>query len=182
MVKRRRSRVTIMRVWARENVLTLVLCVFILLSMLVNAYTFAVVYQTRRLLRAQLETAVTNLAAARKQTIHYEFPIQQSFPFSTTVQLNESLDVPIHTTVPIRQKISVPVDVPVVGTVDLPVDLNFDVPVSTTVTVAIKKQIPISTSVDLNTNVPINLDLGQAPLGDVLRSLEDRLRAILAQF
>src|SRR4051795_5763741 len=101
MIKRRRSRVTVMRVWMRENVLTIVLSIFILLSVLVNAYTFAVVYQTRRLLRAQLVTAVTNIEAARKQTIHYEFPIQQSFPISTTVQLDESLDVPINTTVPI---------------------------------------------------------------------------------
>ena len=89
--------------------------------------------------------------------------------------------VPINSTVPIRQTITVPVEVPVVGSVELPVNLNFDVPVSTTVTVAIKKQIPIATNVDLNTNIPLTLDLGQPPLGDVLRNLENTLRELLRQ-
>jgi hypothetical protein len=60
--------------------------------------------------------------------------------------------------------------------------LNFDVPVSTTVRVALKKSVPISTSVNLDTKFPLKFDLSQPPLGDVLRSLADALRDILAQF
>ncbi len=57
----------------------------------------------------------------------------------------------------------------------MPVNLNFDGPVSTTVSVTINKDIPISTSVDLNTEIPLDIDLGQPPLGDTPRRLEEAL-------
>ncbi len=172
--------VNVRRLWSRQNVITLVLSVFILLSTIMSALTLGAVWRVRDVVRAQLQTASTQISAARQQTVHYDFPIQQSFPVSTTVQLDETIDVPIDTTVPIRQNITVPVDVPVLGRIELPVEINMDVPVSTTVTVVINKEIPISTSVDLNTNIPLELDLGQPPLGDVLRELEESLRELLA--
>jgi hypothetical protein len=182
MVRDPRHVVTASRVWRRQNVVIIVLSIFVILSSLASAYTFAVVYQTRRLLRAQLETAVFQIGQVREQTVNYDFPIQQTFPISTTIQLNESIDVPINTTVPIQQRIVVPVEVPVVGQVDLPVNLDLTVPVSTTVRVAIDRQIPIATDVDLNTNIPLSIDLSQPPLGDVLRDLENALRDVLVQF
>ena len=181
MPERRRGPLTVARVWARQNVLITVLIIFILLSTLLNALTFGAIYRLRDVVRAHLNVAATQIGQARQQTIHYDFPIQQSFPVSTTVQLDEQIDVPINTTVPIRQNITVPVEVPVVGRVEMPVELNFDVPVSTTVTVAINKQIPIATDVNLDTNIPLELNLGQPPLGDVLRDLEERLRELLRQ-
>ena len=173
--------VTPARTWARANVLTIVLIVFIVLSTILNAFMLGSIVRVRDVVRGHLNAAVTQLSEARKQTVHYDFPIQQSFPISTTIQLNETLDVPINTTVPIRQSISVPVEVPLLGPVELPVELDFDVPVSTTVTVAIDKEIPIATNVDLDTDIPLDLDLGQPPLGDVLRSLEETLRELLGQ-
>ncbi len=178
----RRDEVTVGRVWARQNVVIAVLSIFVLLSTLASAYSFAVVYQTRRLLHQQLETAVTQINEVRKQTVNYDFPINQSFPINTTIQLDENIDVPINTTVPIKQKIVVPVDVPLLGEIELPVTLDLTVPVSTTVNVAINKQIPIATNIDLNTNIPLSIDLSQPPLGDVLRNLENALRDVLAQF
>ena len=177
-----RDAITPARVWRRQNVVVTVLSIFVILSSLASAYTFAAVYQTRRLLRAQLETAVSQIAEARKQTINYDFPVQQSFPIRTTIQLNESIDVPINTTVPIKQQIMVPVEVPLVGPVELPVTLDLTVPVSTTVSVVIDKQIPIATEVDLDTNIPLSIDLSQPPMGDVLRTFENALREVLAQF
>lgn len=182
MYDRTRPIPTRRRLWARGNVLTTVLIIFIALSVLVNVYSLSAIYQTRRLLREQLQTAASKLDEARGETVSYQLPIQQSIPIRTTVQIDETLDIPVNTTVPVRQQISVPVDVPVVGAVNLPVNLNFDVPVSTTVRVAIKKSVPISTSIDLDTTFPIKLDLNQPPLGDVLRSLSEALRQILAQF
>ena len=78
--------------------------------------------------------------------------------------------------VPIREQITVPI-----GPIEFPVDLNMDVPISTTVPVHIVRDLPISTSVDLRTDVPIEIDLGQAPIGDVLEELEDALRELLEQ-
>lgn len=171
--------VNVSRVWTRQNIITLVLSIFIILSTIMSALTLGSVWRVRDVLRAQLEAASDKIGEARQETVHYDFPIQQSFPISTTVQLNETLDVPINTIVPIRQSIVVPVEIPVIGSVDLPVELNLDVPVSTTVNVAINKQIPIATSVDLNTSIPLEINLSQPPLGDVLKELEDTLRELL---
>lgn len=171
--------VNVGRIWTRQNVITLVLSVFIVLSTIMSALTLGSVWRVRDVLRAQLEAASDQIGAARLQTVNYDFPIQQSFPISTTVQLNETLDVPIIMSVPIRQSIIVPVEVPVIGQIDLPVELNLDVPISTTVQVAIDKQIPIATSVDLNTSIPLEINLSQPPLGDVLQELEDTLRELL---
>ena len=177
----RRTRLTAMRAWARTNVLTVVLIIFIILSTLINALTIGAIVRVRQVVRGHLTAAVTQVSAARQQTIHYDFPINQSFPVSTTVQLNETVDVPIDMTVPIKQTLTVPVEVPLLGPVELPVPLDFEVPISTTVTVPIDKEIPIATSVELNTNIPLEIDLGQPPLGDVLRNLEEVLRQLLGQ-
>ncbi len=177
----RSNRLSLTRTWARSNVLTIVLIIFILLSILLNAFTFAAIYQLRRIVRTQLDTAVVQLGEASRQTIRYDFPIQQTFPVSTTIELNESLDVPIDTVVPIRQRVNVPVEVPVLGSIELPVQLDLDVPVSTTVTVAIDKQIPIETDVDLNTTIPLEINLGEGAIGDVLRELEEALRNLREQ-
>ena len=176
MQKRRRSPVTTVRVWARQNVVTSVLVIFIIFSTILNALTIGAVYRVRTVLRAQLETAVRNVGEVRQQTVHYEFPIQQSFPISTTIDLNETLDVPINMSVPIREQIMVPV-----GPIEFPVDLNFDVPISMTVPVEIDRQIPIRTMVDLDTSITLQLDLGQPPLGDVLQRLEETMRDLLDQ-
>ena len=181
MPNRRRKPLTLEQIQTRSNIVSVVLTVFIILSTILSALTFGAVYRVREILRAQLETATEQIGTARQQTVYYDFPLQQSFPVSTTVQLNETLDVPVDTIVPVRQSIMVPVEVPVVGRVELPVELDFDVPVSTTVTVVITKEIPIETSVDLNTSIPLEIDLAQPPLGDVLRELQEALEELLGQ-
>jgi hypothetical protein len=174
MHEHRRPQITRYRIWARENVITVVLSIFIILSMLLNALTIGAVYRVREVLRAQLETATRNLAEVRKQSLHYDFPVKQNFPISTSVQINETIDVPINMTVPIRQQITVPV-----GPVDFPVNLNFNVPISTTIPIKINRQVPIKTSIALDTNVPLELNLAQPPVGDILRRLQEALQALL---
>jgi hypothetical protein len=176
MRNRRQSAITPFRIWARQNVIIIVLSAFILLSTLLNALTLGALYRVRDVLRAQLNTATQNVAQIRTQTVHYDFPIKQSFPISTTIDIDETLNVPVNMKVPIRQQVTVPV-----GPVSFPVDLNFDVPISTTFPVKFQRQIPVRTNIDLNTTIPIDLDLKQGSLGDVLRKLEESLRQLLAQ-
>ena len=54
MVQDPRHAVTAERVWRRQNVVIIVLSIFVIFSALASAWTLATVYQTRRLLRAQL--------------------------------------------------------------------------------------------------------------------------------
>ena len=167
-------RITRYRIWARENVITVVLIVFIIFSTLLNALTIGAVYRVREVLRAQLETATRNIADVRKQSIRYDFPVKQNFPVDTSVQINETINVPVNMTVPIRQQITVPV-----GPVNFPVNLNFNVPISTTIPVKINRQVPIKTSIALDTNVPVELNLSKPPIGDVLRRLQETLQSLL---
>ncbi len=181
MGRRPRRPLTLARAWARSNVVTIVLIIFILLSTLLNAIMLGSIYRIREVVRAQLETATDGISAARQQTVHYDFPIDTTFPISTTVHINETLDVPINMTVPIDREITVPVEMPLLGQVELPVDLDFEVPISTTVSFQVDREIPISTNIDLDTEFPLELDLSQPPLGDVLKRLEDALRELLEQ-
>jgi hypothetical protein len=163
-------------VYTRQNIITTVLIVFILLSTIVNALTLGAVYRVRQVLRGQLEAATRNVAAVREQTFRYDIAVDETFPISTTVHIDERLDIPINMQVPIREQVTVPI-----GPIEFPVDLNMDVPISTTVPVHIVRDLPVSTSIDLRTDVPIEIDLGQAPIGDVLKELENALRELLEQ-
>lgn len=172
----RQERVPSGRMWARQNVIVLVLSIFIIFSTLLSAVTLLAVYRVRVVLRGQLEAAARNVGELRQQTIRYDFPINQGFPINTVVQLDETLNIPIDMKVPIRQNITVPV-----GPVEFPVALNFDVPISTTVPVRIKRDIPVHTNVELNTKIPLEVNLGASQAGDVLRKLQEALEALLKQ-
>ncbi len=168
--------VTTRRTWGRQNVIVAVLSIFIILSTLLSAGTLLAVYRVREVLRAQLQAAATNVGDISKQTIRYDFPINQRFPISTSIDVNETISVPISMTVPVRENVIVPV-----GPVEFPVPLNIDVPISTTITVPIKRRLPITTDVELDTTIPLEVNLQQSPVGDVLRRLQQSLEELLRQ-
>ncbi len=164
------------RSWSRLNVVTVVLSIFILLSTLLSAFTLGAVWRVRDIVRAQLQAAAVNVGELRQQTIRYEFPLKQSFPISTSIQVDETFQVPIRIVVPIREQVTVPV-----GPVNFPVDLNIDVPISTTVPVQIRRELPIHTNVDLDTTIPLEVNLRESPVSQVLQDLEEALRELLGQ-
>src|SRR5215212_22174 len=79
--------VNVGRIWTRQNVITLVLSIFIIASTIMSALTLGSVWRVRDVLRAQLQAASDKIGEARQETVNYDFPIQQSFPISTTIQL-----------------------------------------------------------------------------------------------
>ncbi len=185
MLEERPKAITVARVWVRENIITTVLGVFIVISLLLHAVTLLALVRVRDVVRLQLAAAAAQVAEARTQQIHYDFPIKQTFPFSTTVAINETLDVPIQDNFPIKQTFDVPLDlntvIPGAGVYTFPVPLDITIPVSTTVKVTINKQIPISTDITVDTVVPLDIDLQQPPLGDLLQRIERSLRDLLGQ-
>ena len=84
MFEPRRDRVTLLRTWVRTNILTIVLIIFILLSTLLSAYSFAAIFQTRRIVREQMEAAKRRLSEADRvelamdvAEIHFKQPLER---------------------------------------------------------------------------------------------------------
>lgn len=166
-------------IWMRENVITTVLAVFIVLSLLLHVLTLGALFRVREITARQLDLSSTRLAEVRQQKIRYDFPVDQTFPISTTFPISETVSVPIRINVPISRTITVPIDT-VAGTFNFDVPLNFTVPVSDTVDVPIRKQIPFRMDIPIKTQFPVDIDLSEPPLGDVLKQFEDALRKLRA--
>ena len=142
--------VTLMRVWVRENIITTVLIIFILVSLVLHAVTIGALMRVRGIVNRQLDLSVTQLEQVRQQKIRYNFPIDQTFRIDTTVAISETVNVP----------------------------LNLSVPISDTVAIPIRRDIPFQTDVPIKTDIPIDINLQDPPLGDVLRKFEDALREL----
>ena len=175
MTRERRNAITATRVWIRSNIITTVLGIFIVVSLALHVVTLLALVRVRDVLRLQLDAAAAQVAEAQSQKIHYDFPLKQSFPFSTTITIDETLVVPIRDSFPINQTFEIPVDTGF-GVFTIPVPLNLSVPVSTTVVVPVKETIPFSTEVMIDTLIPLDLDLSQPPLGELLTRIEATLR------
>ncbi len=118
-----------------------------------------------------------------KQTI--QLPIQLSVPIKQTIQLpintplrRFEIPVPVEMTVPISETVTVPLEttVPVSATIAVPLEMT--VPVSATIAVPIRRAVPITADIPIDTSIPLNLDLTDSPIGDLLTHLEDAVRAL----
>ncbi|GAC1536446.1 MAG: hypothetical protein NVS4B8_06760 [Herpetosiphon sp.] len=177
--------VTLSRVWVRENIITITLALFIVLSLLLHAATLLSLWRIRDVVHLQLQAAASQIHEAQLQQVHYDFPIKQSFPFATSIVISETVDVPIQDSFPIKQRFTVPFDLnsilPGAGTISIPIPIDVSIPVSTTLHVPIQKTIPFRTTIDVNTTVPFELNLGQPPLGDLLRRIEASFQSLLGK-
>lgn len=180
MSDQRDQRITPARIWSRQNIITTVLAIFIILSLLIHAVTILQLVRLRAIVARQMDISAGQVAELRQQSVSYEFPVERTFTIDTTVTVSETVDVPLNLSVPIEQTITVPISTPV-GSVELPIPLSFTVPISNTISVPINKDIPIQTDIPINTTIPINLSLGDPPVGDVLQQLENGLRNLREQ-
>ncbi len=174
---RRSQRMTVTRLWMRENIITTVLIVFILLSLLLHALTLGALFRVRSIIQRQLDISSAQLAQVRQQTVRYNFPVDQTFTIDTTVAVSETVSVPLSIDVPIQQEVMIPIDT-LLGTVPITVPLDMTVPVSETVEVPINKQLPFRADIPIQTDIPIEIPLGDPPLGEVLRQFEEALQEL----
>lgn len=180
MYDQRPSRISSARIWSRQNVITMVLGTFIILSLLIHAYTIFSLLRVREIVSTQLDISANQVAQLRQQRVEYTLPVQETFPISTTIAINETIPVPINFDVPINQTVRIPINTPL-GAVPIDIPLNLTVPISNTVVVPINREIPFQTTIPISTSVPIELALGEGTAGDVLQQLEDSLRELREQ-
>ena len=153
-----RGAITVARIWVRENVITTVLLIFILLSLVIHALTITTLLRVRSITNRQLDISAAQLAQVRQQSVRYNFPVDQTFTIDTTVTVS---DTPA-------------------GTFNIDVPLNLNVPISDTVVIPINKQLPFKADIPIRTEIPIDIDLREPPLGDILQQFEDALRQLRA--
>lgn len=180
MYDQRPSRISSARIWSRQNVITMVLGTFIILSLLIHAYTIFSLLRVREIVNTQLDISANQVAQLREQRVQYSFPVQQTFPISTTIAINETIPVPINFNVPINQTLTFPINTPL-GSLPIDIPINITVPISNTVVVPINREIPFQTTVPISTEVPIQFALGEGEAGNVLLQLEESLRALREQ-
>jgi hypothetical protein len=180
MSEQRQTRILAARIWSRQNVITTVLGTFIVLSLLIHAFTIFSLLRVRSIVSSQLDVSAGQVAQLRQQKIPYNFPVEQTFPINTTVVISETVDVPINLRVPIQQTVRLPINTPV-GPLQFDVPLDFTVPISDSVRVPINKSIPFSTTIPISTSIPIDVSLSDGPVGNVLQHLEEGLRDLRQQ-
>ncbi len=102
-------------------------------------------------------------------------PIRGGIPIRLDVVVPINTNVPIRTEIPVQFPISetVSVDLDLTVPVDLEIPVNF--PVETEVVVPLNWTIPINIEVPLVLDVPIDIAIGDTPLGEYLRNLAEQL-------
>jgi len=196
---------SVARRWVRHNVLTTVLISGLLCSVLLHLLTLGALVRVRQSVSRQLDNSADHLAQVRLQEVRYDVPIDLLVPLDTTIAISETVTVPISVAVPITQTIHLPIQlalpieqtmrlpittpirrfavpvrlamtVPVSTTIEVP--LATTVPVSTTVEVPIRRDVPIQAEIPIDTVLPVELNLNDAPSGDLLEHLEATLREL----
>lgn len=180
MAERRRGPLNVARIWARENVITTVLIIFILISLLLHALTIGALVRVRGITDRQLEISANDIARVRQQKVQYTFPIDQSFTVDTTIAVSDTITVPISLSVPIKQNVKLPIETDF-GTFDFDVPIDIEVPISDTLAIPIKRDIPFKADIPVKTSVPIELNLNDPPLGTILQQLEEAIRELRDQ-
>lgn len=112
--------------------------------------------------KQRIANAARDVASALDETGGFA-----SGTLSTRVAINEVFAIPIETSVPVRTTVTVPVSIPLLGqVVSVSVPIHADVPIQTTL------RVPVHVS------VPIEVDLGDALIGQAVGKIADAFEAL----
>jgi hypothetical protein len=118
------------------------------------------------------------LAELSGRKIEISIPFRHTFPISAQVPVQQEFVVPIQTTIPISTVARVPVEIPLLGTYQLPVPVEAEIPVDLQVVIPVSQTVAVETSVTLDTEVPVSVETGQLGLDDLLAMLDTALAQV----
>jgi hypothetical protein len=110
---------------------------------------------------------------------NFSVPIRGDIPVKLNVTIPVEQDFPIHADIPVQFPISETLSVAIDWTVPVDLDIPLRLPVKTTVIVPFSRTIPIRVDVPLALDAPIDIAIGETPLGATLRELAERLRLLI---
>ncbi len=112
---------------------------------------------------------------------NFSVPIRGDIPVKLNVTIPVEQDFPIHADIPVQFPISETLPVAIDWTVPVDLDIPLRLPVKTTVIVPFSRTIPIRVDVPLALDAPIDIAIGETPLGATLRELAERLRLLIGE-
>jgi hypothetical protein len=125
-----------------------------------------------------IATARTGLVGVSDFVIDTTVPIQQTFPIYAEVPLEQEFSVPIQTEIPISTVVEVPIQIPVLGTRVIEVPVDTSVPIDLQVVIPVSQTVSVDTSVTLDTEVPVNLELEDLGLNEILDQVDAALQLL----
>ena len=168
------------------------LVILVLVSLVLDIFIVLQLYRARQAALRLTAQAAVELEALQGETIRYTFHFQDELSVVAEVPFREKLDVPIvaaipiSTTVSVEQTLQVPVhtllgDITVEVPLDLDVPVAMTVPIDLSVPVEVSRTATVSTTVPLDLEVPLAIPLAETPLADLLGELQSALLNLQAQ-
>lgn len=149
--------------------------VLALVALIVGGLALYGVRQFQAATLASVAEVRVALADLSERTFETNVPIRQSVPVSVSFPLDQEFLVPIRTTIPFSTTVRVPIEIPILGTRTINVPVQTEVPVDLEVVIPVSQTVSINTDVALNTDIPIQINLREMGLGDVLEELDGML-------
>lgn len=155
------------------------------LSLLISLIALAVggiAYYQATLLRQGVREAVTQtraaLATLPAQTLTVPVRIQDTFPISAQIPIQEKFEVPIHTVLPVSTDVTVPLNIPLLGERHISVPIRARIPVHVEIVVPISRTLAVETSLPVDIEIPVRIDLGTIGIEELVNELDARLAEV----
>ncbi len=110
-----------------------------------------------------------------------QVPIRADIPVKLDIEVPVDKQIPVKTTIPVSFPISETLPVDINMTIPVKMDIPVHMPVETEVTGPLSQTVPVNVQVPLAMDVPVDIAIGDTPLGEHLRSLGDELRKIAGE-
>ena len=158
-----------------KTVLIVAAVVLALVSLGLNVFVLIGVRNFQNAGLEAIQTARTGLTDVSDLAIDTTVPIQQTFPIHAEVPLEQEFSVPIQTQIPISTVVEVPIQLPLLGARVIEVPVDTSVPIDLQVVIPVSQTVAVDTSVTLDTEVPVNLELADLGLGDLIDQIDQAL-------
>ncbi len=157
----------------------LLFSVLVLASLALHAFTFYTLIQVRKQAAGAVAQARAGLSTLAGEPIVAVVQIDQELPFSTTLPLDQSFQVPIDTVYPISTVVETAINIPLLGPQKIAVPIKTRFPIQLTIDVPVKMQVPISFTYHLDTEVPVEVAIPTellTPVDAMLKQAEEGLQ------
>jgi len=153
--------------------------VLVLASLALHAFTFYTLSQVRKQAAGAVAQARAGLEPLAGEPIVAVDQINQQLPFSPTLPLDQSFQVPINTVYPLSTVVETSINIPLLGPQAIAVPIKARIPIQLTIDVPVKMQVPISFTYHLDTEVPVEVAIPPellTPVEDMLKQAEEGLK------
>jgi hypothetical protein len=160
------------------TVSNLLLWLLVLVSLLMNAYTFQQLLSVKRTAGQLALDASAAVGELQNKTFTFTVPIDETLVIETEIPIQDTISVPIQTEIPVNTSVAVMVDAGLLGGIPVRIPISTVVPVDLTVNVPLDETFPVRAPVTLDMQIPVSFVVADEPLYDDLNLVRERLDAL----